>query len=136
VTVVRCTTRNLAGLETSEEARVFIRNWASKISPTTLNLSSNGGANSVTLNIEGLNVGLLVDGGVLLSVGSRLVQTQLQSVGGPAGHPKLVLKVDRQQLISAIGDVSPERRKGVEHLVEVVLRSGSRDFGSELLSVK
>jgi hypothetical protein len=89
---------------------VTVRNWTLDLDPRVLNLSSNGGANSVTLYVEGENVALLLRvGSLALAVpgGAPVPATDHPAATTPGdrdgdGVPDLALKFDRAALVAAL----------------------------------
>lgn len=100
---------DLAGNQSLCQATVTVDNLSVDLDPDTLNLRSKGGANSVTLTVEGVNAGLLagalIDHEVVVLVpGGNAITASFQNLGDLDGDsiPDLTLKMDRQELIQSI----------------------------------
>ncbi|HUS33570.1 MAG TPA: Ig-like domain-containing protein, partial [Kofleriaceae bacterium] len=100
--VVRCVATDGAGNVGVSSATITIARWTARISPTTLNLRSKGGATSVTAVIEGRGTQSLTGVTVAVPGGSPVAATPI-AVGDDDhdGIPDVVLKIDRQALIAS-----------------------------------
>jgi hypothetical protein len=91
--------RDTAGNTSTCTVRVTVDNMSFRLTPRTLNLGSNGGDNSVTAHMEGVNISLLVppeNHGVALRVPGGNPVPVTAGNGGPP------FKFDRVTLINAI----------------------------------
>ena len=116
-----------------ETANVTIRNWTVSVQPSSLKLGAGGG--TVTLTVDGPNVGMLLPTethalALVVPGGSPI-----PALPHPTTTPKLVFKFDRASLVGAIraglatGAIDP-----AQPLV-VWLYDGNRPLGSDAIRI-
>ncbi|MBK8978268.1 MAG: hypothetical protein IPM29_20380 [Planctomycetes bacterium] len=110
---VTAVARDVVGNTSASVAHVTLDNVALTVEPSTLNLRSRGGDNSITVRLEGPNVAMLIPTehhGLELRVpGGNAVPSTAGFAGDDQptdadhdGVPELTVKFDRQALIAAI----------------------------------
>lgn len=135
---LHCNSTDKVGNSASIDSNIIIDNMSIKVMPQSLNLTSMGKDTSVTVQVAGVNVSLLVpitDHDLKLSVPGGFDVPVNVSFGSRGSIDSLMIKFDRAKLIDSLRIGLATGSVVMSQGVTLTLKSGNREIGSDWIKL-